>query len=417
MPVIAYISQAFPSLTTTFVYREVQALRRLGLVIRPISTWRPERAKLSAEAQPLIDETYYLFPLRWPALLAAHMRWLFTRPGPYLGALALTVLFNREPLRNRLRSLGHFIYAALAAVEVERCGADHIHADFALNAATVALVAARLTGRPFSFAAHANDIFVNPVLLREKVRAAAFAAPISDFNRRVLLAAGGDPAAAGKLVVVRCGLEFSQFPPRPRPAPAGRPLAILAVGRLVEKKGFHILVEACRRLAAQGVAFECQIVGDGPEAPALRGQVAAAGLTERVRLAGALPQEQVRERFRQADLFALPCVVGRNNDQDGIPVVLMEAMAGQVPVISTTLSGIPELIQDGVSGLLVPPGDADALAAAIRRLGHDPALAERLAEQGRAAVARDFDVDQNAARLAALFASAIARRPFPPADP
>lgn len=399
---IAYISQRFPSLTTTFVYREVLALRRLGINIRSISTWRPKPETLSAEARNLVDETFYIFPLNYLQLLSLHLRYLFTRPRRYLGALAQLTLFNRESLANRVRSLGHFVYAVCAAAEVERCDAQHIHADFALNAATVALVTARLTGRTFSFAAHANDIFVNPVLLREKVRQAAFATPISEFNRRYLLNIGAEASAAERLHVIHCGLEFSQFSPNGHIPAAGRPL-ILGVGRLVEKKGFHILIEACRLLKAQGLSMECQIVGGGPLEARLRELIQQNGVADCVQLAGPQPQEQVRTLMQHAAVFVLPCVVAQDNDQDGIPVVLMEAMAFERPVISTPLSGIPELVQDEVNGLLVPSGSAEALAAGLRRMLEDKILARRLGQAGRKTVAENFNVEHSAQQLAALF--------------
>jgi glycosyltransferase involved in cell wall biosynthesis len=399
---IAYLSQQFPSLTTTFVYREVLALRRLGLNIRVISTWKPKREALSAEAQPLVDETFYIFPASGWRLLGLHLRYALSRPARYLGALWRVVIWNRERPGNRLRSLGHFVYAVRAAAEVERCGAQHLHADYALNAATVALVAARLTGCTFSFAAHAADLFINPVLLKEKIADAAFVTPISEHNRRFLLQAAGTAACARKLHVVHCGLQLDQFTPE-RDCPSNARPLILSVGRLVEKKGFRYLIEACRLLVARGLQFECQIVGGGPDEAALRAYIERRELIAYVRLTGPLPQEQVRALMQRADVFALPCVQARDQDQDGIPVVLMEAMALQRPVISTTLSGIPELIKTGVNGCLVPPGDSGALAEALARLLTDRDTARALARAGRVTVEREFNIAVSAGRLAALF--------------
>ncbi|MGQ0603338.1 MAG: glycosyltransferase [Anaerolineales bacterium] len=410
MPTVAYISQQFPSLTTTFVYREVLALRRFGVTVRSISTWKPDRAALSAEAQALVGETFYIFPVSGWELLRLHFHYLFARPAQYLGAFLLVVVWNGEPLRNRLRSLGHFAYAVRAAAEVERCGVQHLHADYALNAATVALVAARLTGRPFSFAAHAADLFINPVMLREKIVAAAFITPISDFNRRLLLQTMARADVADKIHVVHCGLALEQFVPESGRPSNARPL-IVGVGRLIEKKGFRFLIEACRQLVEHGIDFECRIAGGGPEAASLQTQIDQAGLTDRVHLTGPLPQEQVRELMRRAEVFALPCVQARDRDQDGIPVVLMEAMALQRPVISTPLSGIPELVHDGANGLLVPAGDSAALAQGLARLLADKALRESLGRAGRTTVARAFNVDVSAKQMAGLFAGSDWRLP------
>jgi glycosyltransferase involved in cell wall biosynthesis len=175
------------------------------------------------------------------------------------------------------------------------------------------------------------------------------------------------------------------------------------VGRLVEKKGFHVLVEACRLLKAQTVNFECQIVGGGPLEAHLRELIQNYGVTDCVQLTGPQPQEQVRALMQHAAVFVLPCVVAQDNDQDGIPVVLMEAMAFERPVISTPLSGIPELVQEDVNGLLVSSGSAEALATGLRRVLADKALARRLGQAGRKTVAESFNVEHSAQQLATLF--------------
>jgi colanic acid/amylovoran biosynthesis glycosyltransferase len=404
MPVIAYISQQFPNLTMTFTYREVLALQRRGLTISPISTWRPQPDTVSKEAVGLVDETFYIFPLRWPRLLSLHLHYLVTRPGCYLSTLGLLALFNRESFKNRLRLLVQFVYAILAVAEVERCQAQHIHADFALNAATVAMVASRLTGKPFSFTAHAADIFVNPILLREKIKAARYVVTISDYNKRHLVGVVGGNGLADKIHIVHCGLDMDQFVSLRERSPHSRPL-LLAVGRLVEKKGLRYLVQACHILKQQGRDFECIIVGQGPEESTLRELIKGYGLIDRVRLLGAVPQESVRELLQRADIFALPCVVGSNGDQDGIPVVLMEAMAMRVPVVSTHLSGISELVKDEVNGLLVSPGDAGALADAVTRLLDYPLLATQMSDKGRSTVEQDFNIERNARQLAVLLGS------------
>ncbi len=402
MPIIAYVSQQFPSLTMTFVYREVLALRRQGLTIRPISRWRPQSDTVSEEAAGFIEETFYIFPLRWLRLLGSHSYYLITRPRRYLSTLGLLTLFNRESLRNRLRLLIRFVYAVYATAEVEHCQAQHIHADFALNAATVAMVASRLTGKHFSFTAHAADIFVNPTLLREKITAACFVVTISEYNKRHLIGVAGNNGVASKIHVIHCGLDMDQFAPNQERTPNSSPL-ILAIGRLVEKKGLRYLVQACHILAEQGHDFECYIVGQGPEETMLRELIKGCGLTDRIRLLGAMPQERVRGLLQRADVFALPCVIGSNNDRDGIPVVLMEAMAMEVPVISTRLSGIPELIEDGVSGLLVFPGDNKALAQVLARLLDAEDVRFQLGQAGRAKVAREFNVNLSAHQLVELF--------------
>jgi len=402
MPIIAYVSQQFPSLTTTFVYREVLALRRAGLTIRPISTWRPRPNTVSQEAAGLIAETFYIFPLRGLKWLGDHLRYLLTRPWRYLSTLARLTLFNRETLANRLRLLIHFGYAARAAAEIEHSQAQHIHADFALNAATVALVAARLTGKPFSFTAHAADIFVNPILLRDKIAAARFVVAISEYNKQYLIKVAGDDKVASKIHVVHCGVDLDEFAPR-RQETESATSVVLAVGRLTEKKGFPYLIKACKVLVEQGYRFQCKIVGDGDQKPLLQSLINQNNLSHVVSLEGVVLQEALHRYWDQARIFVLPSIVASNQDRDGIPVVLMEAMALGIPVVSTCVSGIPELIQHEVNGLLVPPGDASALAGAIARVWIDPQLAGRLADQGRITVEQDFDIEKNVRCLANLF--------------
>lgn len=399
MLTVVYFSKEFPGLTTTFVYREVRALRELGVRVYAISAWRPPVEALSDEARAFVPETFYLLPVRWGQLALTHLRYLFSRPGRYLTTVARLTFFNRESTSNRLRALLHFVYGLPAAAEVERCQADHLHADFADGPATLAWIAARLTGKPFSFTAHANDLFAHPSLLREKLAAAQFAVPISNFNRRHLLALT-DARSGEKLPVIHCGLELEQFPFAARPPRVGRPL-VVGVGRLIEKKGFRYLIEACRLLVTNGFELECQIAGGGPLHAQLQAQIEQAGLRDRVSLRGAMPQEQVRALVQQADVFVLPCVPAADGDQDGIPVALMEAMALGVPVLSTTLSGIPELIEDGVSGRLTPPRDAAALASALRQTLEQPEQARAQAGAARAVIERDFDIRANAARLLA----------------
>lgn len=399
MLTVVYFSREFPGLTTTFVYREVRALRRLGVTVRTISAWHPPIESLSAEARALVPETLYLLPARWGELIWMHLRYMFSRPRRYWSTLAWLTLLNRETVPNRFRALLHFIYGLPAVAEVERCRADHLHADFADAPATLALVASRLTGKPFSFTAHAHDLFVHPSLLREKLAAAQFAAPISDFNRRHLLTLNGG-RAADKLPVIHCGLDLDEFPFTPRRVPATRPI-IAGVGRLVEKKGFRYLIEACRLLAERGVEHECRLVGDGPLKADLQARIEQARLNGRIRLYGALPQDRVRALLQEASIFVLSSVPAADGDQDGIPVALMEAMALGVPVISTTISGIPELIEHGVSGWLAPPRDAAALAEALIQMLTNPDWASALAQAARATIEREFDVNRNAARLLA----------------
>jgi colanic acid/amylovoran biosynthesis glycosyltransferase len=290
------------------------------------------------------------------------------------------------------------------ALHVKERGLTHLHAHFATGATAVARLAARFAGIRYSFTAHAKDIFhesVAPADLARKLAEASGVVTVSDYNLAFLRQRYG--AAARKVRRIYNGLDLAAFP---YAAPADRPPLVLAVGRLVEKKGFADLVAACAILARRGVAFRCDIVGTGEEAAALAAQIAASGLSERVSLLGPLPQAEVKARIREAAAFAAPCVVGRDNNQDGLPTVLLESMALGAPCVSTDVTGIPEVLVHGETGLMVPQRDPAALADALTRLLHDAELRVRLARSARARVAADFDITRNAAALREVFAEA-----------
>lgn len=403
---IAYLNGTIPGLTT--VYREIIALRNKRLEVHPFATWRTPEDRVSEEARGLVGQTVYVFPLRLPAFLRAHATYLFTKPVAYLGTLAFVLTRPGQSLAKRRRTLFHFAEAVYLAAEIEKRHIRHVHAHFALTATTQALVIERLTGVPFSFTAHAVDIFADQVILREKVEAARFIVAISEYNKRFLVEYAGDPKVAEKIHVVHSGIPVADFRPGVHSA-CGRvaqPL-ILSVGRLVEKKGFLFLIRACKRLHDQGCRVRCMIVGSGPQEGSLRCLIHDLGMEAWIELPGWQDQTSVRAYLEETAIFALPCVVTADGDRDGIPAVLMEAMAMAKPCVSTAISGIPELIEDGCSGLLVPEKDEIALADALSCLINDPELARRLGQAGQEKVSRSFNLDHIADQLFHLFTSEL----------
>jgi glycosyltransferase involved in cell wall biosynthesis len=360
--------------------------------------------EVSSEAKELMGQTFYIFPIRWFAFLKAHATCLLTRPLAYLGTLVFVLTRPNQSLARRRRTLFHFAEGVYLAEEIEKQHIRHIHVHFALNAATLALVLERLTGVPFSFTAHANDIFADQVILKEKIKAARFIVAISEYNKRFLIEYAGDPKVAEKIHVIHSGVPLADFSPDAHPAhtSAALPL-ILSVGRLVEKKGFPFLIRACKLLRDQGYHARCVIVGSGLQEEALHCLVHDLDMEDRIELPGWLDQTRVRAYLEEATVFALPCIVAANGDRDGIPAVLMEAMAMAKPCVSTTVSGIPELIVDGHTGLLVPEKDATALADALSRLLDDAALARRLGQAGREKVCDDFNLDSITSQILHLF--------------
>jgi colanic acid/amylovoran biosynthesis glycosyltransferase len=293
-------------------------------------------------------------------------------------------------------------YASLVLAGAVRArGITHLHAHFATSAATVAGLASRLTGVGFTLTAHAKDIFhedVDPAGLHRTFGQADAIVTVSDHNVAYLRGVLGQ--GANGVVRVYNGLDLHAFP---FSAPDDRPPVILAVGRLVEKKGFGDLIDACAHLATRGLEFRCRIVGGGPLESALRDRVTALGLSDLVTLLGPLPQRDVIGEMHGAAAFAAPCIVGENGDRDGMPTVLLEAMALGTPCVATPVTGIPEAIHDEETGLLVPERCPSALADALQRMLTDRDLRVRLAQGARRRMEEEFDVVRNAARLRSVF--------------
>ena len=288
----------------------------------------------------------------------------------------------------------------------------HLHAHFAHGTTTIAWHAARITGLPFSFTGHARDIYaehLNPKgWLRRKLLAARFVVTCTEANVRHLERIA--PAARVHLVYHGLNADFARMLAEPAPAAANgdHPLRVLAVGRMVAKKGFDVLVDACGVLRGRGVAFEAAIVGqEDKHSPAVRDRIAALGLEEHVLLPGPMGQEALLREYRRASALCMPSRL-LADDRDGIPNVLVEAMAAGTPVIASAVSGIPELVEHEVNGLLVAPEDPEALADTLLRLHRDPALSRRASsERARETVAGRFDGPRQASRLAELFREAM----------
>jgi glycosyltransferase involved in cell wall biosynthesis len=282
-----------------------------------------------------------------------------------------------------------------AAYVIREDPGNHVHAHFVDRATTVALVIGRLHHITYSATAHATDIYVNPIMLREKISQARFIATCTQYNKDYLATAVG-PDISRKVKRIYHGLDKSHY--HPYHQPTDKPL-LISVGQLKEKKGFGYLLKACRLLKERGYEFECQIVGEGHLREELEAQIRQLGLENDVTLCGALPHQAVIDKYKQATLFALPCVVQADGERDGIPNVILEALAMELPVVSTRHSGIPEVIEDGENGLLVPPEEVVPLANALMRLLDDPDLCMKLGSKGRAIIMTSFSVESNVEKL------------------
>lgn len=399
---VAYILGAFPSLTTTFVDREILETQRRGVGLVLVSMRKPASFEMEPQISELAKATKYLLPVPLLRFLAAHLGFLFARPGTYLATLFYLLTRRHRRVGAWTRTLFHFIIGVWAAELLRGESVDHIHAHFANRTTVVAMVVSRLLGLPYSITAHAYDIYVSPVMLPEKIAGASFVATCTGYNQaRLESIASGQ--FADKIHLVYHGLDLTKFEPARQIARNGRRPLVLSVGQLKEKKGFPHLLKACRLLLNRGYDFRCEIVGHGPAHGELEALINELSMGEIVSLCGALPHSKVIAKYAQATLFVLPCVQAGDGDRDGIPNVLLEAMAMEVPVVSTRFSGIPEAVVDDLTGLLVPPGDTEALTDAIARLLDDLALREKMGREGRARVEALFDVRRNTNRLVELF--------------
>ncbi|MGD8717886.1 MAG: glycosyltransferase [Candidatus Zixiibacteriota bacterium] len=390
---IGYIVFAFPQLSETFISGEIAVLERRGVAVTAF-TLEPPRPRPSlvegVEADvPSVDCSLPASNLRRLTVLFRMFSLAVRRPVAFVRTL-LSAVFSR-----RKAVCLNFLQAGKAALHLRRHGVDLLHGGFADQPATVAMFAAALSGLPFSFAAHSGrDTRAEAVMLKQKVRYAAFVRTATRYIQEDLLGRFG---GNGKVRAIHCGVDRREF--EKTSAHRRRPFRILSVGNLVEPKGFGYLLRAARRLKERGLAFECVLVGDGPlrrDLEALRDEL---GVADVVTFAGALSHDDVKERLREAAVFVLPCVPVPGGYMDSSPVVIKEAMASGVPVVSTDISGIPEAVEAG-AGILVPPGDAEALAGAIEEVYDDSWNGGGRFPAGPRIVEEKFDIEKNVAAMA-----------------
>ncbi|WP_251152244.1 glycosyltransferase family 4 protein [Cellulosimicrobium sp. Marseille-Q4280] len=393
---VGYVTKMYPRFSETFVVNEVRGLERRGVEIAIFSLRAPVDTRFHASLAAVRAPVRYVPRTTrpsdvWRALAAAHARFGDALSGPVLDELLAA---DPEDATQALE-------VALAA---DAAGITHLHAHFGSVATTVARLAAVVLGVGFTFTAHAKDIFhedVDAADLRRKLADARAVVTVSDHNLAHLRTTFG-PAADGVRRVYN-GLDLVEHARSRDPRTPGR---IAAVGRLVEKKGFGDLLDAVALLVRDGRDVHLDLVGTGPEDETLRALAARLGLDTQVTFHGPLSQDRVRDVVARATVLAAPCVLGADGNRDGLPTVLLEAMAAGTPVVSTPVTGIPEAVRDGETGLLVPERDVPALAAALGRVLADPALAGRLADGARALAEAEFDVERTSAALLDLLRSA-----------
>ena len=407
-PRVAYLFARYPVPSQTFCDSEILALEELGLSLEihatspPRSTFRHERlARLAAE-------TCYLPPGK---LLRSHELRARQWPSEWVSEHAARYPDHAIPAKAR--------HALVLADTLQRRGVPHVHAHFSGHAAHVARLLKKLSGITYSFTAHAQDFMVDlgsEPLLRELCSEAEFVVAVSDWSRDLLRETC--PESAERIIRIYNGISPGDFSVGAEPSDRERP-RIVSIGRLIEFKGFQHLIAACEKLHTRAIPFDCTLVGDGPWRERLEAQVAAAGLEDRVRFAGLLTLEEVKRTLRESDVFALGSVIDGNGACDVLPTVILEAMATGLPIVSTTLAGVPEMVEHGTTGLLAAPGDERGLADALAQVLGSRELRESMGEAGRKRVSEHFASAHTAPALRERLLAAATRpgAAVPPAAP
>ena len=389
---VGYVVKRYPRFSETFIVNELLAHQRAGWSPHIFSLLPPNDTHFQESISQVKSPVMYL-PAEKPK---GSDLWRTIRDSLQHFPRA------KDVLANAVSATAQEINQAMSlALSIRKFRIDHLHAHFATSAATVARLAAQMAGITYSITAHAKDIFhadVDETLLREKIAGSSAIVTVSDFNADHLKSRF--PECSSNVVRIYNGLPLHEFPFDASP---DREPRVIAVGRLVEKKGFSHLLEALAMLARQGLCVDCEILGDGPQRSQLEAQITKLDLSDHVRLRGSVPQRSVYDSIRRASLLAAPCVMAADGDRDGLPTVVLEAMAMGTLCVGTDVTGLPEVLRDRETGLVAPPGDASVLAAKIAYALNSTEVRRRIAINARALIEQAFDVDRNAAQLRAVF--------------
>ena len=398
---IAYLTGEYPRATDTFIQREVAQLRAQGFDIHTCSIRATDASHhVGPEQKAEHANTFQVqgvakSPLR---LMAAHARML-RAPGRWLGAAKLAWQTSPKGVKNRLWQFFYFLQSGVLADQMRRTGVQHLHNHFGNSSCTVAMLAAHMAGLPYSYTMHGPMEFFEPHHWRidAKIARASFVSAISHFSRAQGMLFS-DARHWDRIKIVHCGVEPAQYGAETDRTPGK---TLIFVGRLAGIKGVPLLLEALMRLRDAHPDARLTLIGDGPERAELEAITQKMGLADIVTFTGYLGQKEVAEHLGRSDILVLPSFA------EGMPVVLMEAMAARRPVIATRVAGVQELVEDGVSGRTIPPGDVDTLTASLDTLLSNPALCLEMGAAGRAKVEAEFDVSKEAAWLGTLFEQSL----------
>ena len=393
---VAYLTGEYPAVSHTFILREVEALRQLGLDVLTCSVRQTgaEHHRGPAEKAAAENTFYVIKAAKNPRGFLSAQLWALRRPKQYWAALKLAWKLRQPGLRGALYQLFYLLEAVILAQHLDKQGVTHLHNHFANSSCTVAILTHNLAEIPFSFTLHGPSIFFEPRLWRidEKIAQASYVACISHFCRSQGMIFA-DPAHWHKLKIVHCGVQPETYALATPRAPGKR---VVFVGRLAAVKGVLVLLRAFARVLKTHPDAHLTLVGDGPERARIEALASELGCSEQVHFAGYLSQQEVAQELQKANLFALPSFA------EGVPVVLMEAMASELAVVATRIAGIPELVEDGKTGFTVPAGDEDAFTQALQDAFDAPETCAKMGTSGRHVVTSDFHVLREAQRMKAL---------------
>lgn len=405
---IAYVMSRFPKHSETFILYEMLAIEEHGVSVEIYPLLKQRDAVVHQEAVPLVKRAHYMPFISLP-IISSNIAAARSNPTLYFSTL-LEVLRgtfgNTNFLIGAISTFPKAVHFSKMMVEEQ---ITHIHAHFSNHPAVAALIVHRLTAIPFSFTAHGHDIHKDRTMLREKIAAAAFAVTISEYNKS-LMAKECPPGDNSKIHVIHCGVDTRLFKVPVKPE-QGAAMNIICVASLLEVKGHTYLIQACKLLRDRGVSFTCHLVGEGKYRARIVKEIKHSGLDDHIRLHGGCTQSHVRELLMTSDIFVLASIRTRTGAREGIPVALMEAMAVGLPVVASNISGIPELVQNGISGYLTPPGDVNALAESIGVLIEEGSTRRKMGAAAREIILRNFDLESNVKQLIHMFQTACADNP------
>jgi len=402
---IAYVVSMFPCWSETFILNELIEHKKAGLDLCIFSLKQFSENLVHEEAIPFIFKTIYPHKYFDPRLFMYHLFLLFSNPKQYISIFSKILKFKTSSLKIKIASLAVFALSAKFIFHTRKSKVHHIHAHFATFPSLLAWIVSQYTGITFSLTVHAHDIYVNQDILRLIAKDVNFIAAISKFNVDFMSSTIGEWIRA-KTTVIHCGIDISRFDYRSQiyySASNNDVLEILSIGRLSGIKGFNYLIDTCKLLENEGLNFRCHIAGDGPLLNQLVSKVNSLGMKDKVIFLGPQTSDEVKRLLKSCHVFILACARDKVEGHDGIPIVFMEAMASGVPVIGTSLSGIPELIKDGETGICVEPENPESLKDAIIFFVNNPVKVERMRVNARKLIEKEFNININAKKLRRLF--------------